>query len=78
MSLCSPCTPLITPGDYALLGRKEKQTKAVQAYEKRHSRLRGKRAYQKETGAGMNRVDFLMGCTRWIGLEKNGAMGPNE
>jgi hypothetical protein len=68
----------ITSSDYSLLRTTDDQKRVARAYEERYRRLRSERAYQDEKRAGMKRVDFLMGRTRWIGLEQNKKKGVDE
>ncbi|KAF8811766.1 hypothetical protein BYT27DRAFT_7183564 [Phlegmacium glaucopus] len=66
----------ITSGEFKMFPTREDQRRATRAYEKRYKRLRNNRAYDEEKRGGMKRVDFLMGHTKFLGI--NSSRRPDE
>lgn len=58
----------ILPVEYHALPSDRDKRRVSAAYETRYRRLRGSRDYDHEKRAGVKRVDFLMGHTKFLGL----------
>jgi len=58
----------ITQSEFHSLPSPTDARRVSQTYEQRYKRLRGTVAYAEEKRGGVRRIDFLMGCTRFIGL----------
>ncbi|KAF9524756.1 hypothetical protein CPB83DRAFT_860649 [Crepidotus variabilis] len=62
----------ITQDEFGSFPSEQHRRRATRAYEERYRRLRSQRSYEEEKRAGMKRVDFLMGRTRFVGLSSDG------
>ncbi|KAJ6492090.1 hypothetical protein C8R45DRAFT_990383 [Mycena sanguinolenta] len=63
----------VTAAEYNRLGSHKLRRRVTEAYTHRYMRLQGHRGYAEEKQAGLTRVDFLMGCTKFRGLSATGA-----
>lgn len=62
----------VTQAEFNALGTQKLMSRASQAYRRRCERLRGHRGYKDEKRAGVRRVDFLMGYTKFQGISPTG------
>ena len=62
----------LTQSEFASLPTEKDRRRATRAYEERYRRHRSQRSYEEEKRAGMKRVDFFMGRTRFVGLSNDG------
>ncbi|KAJ7744738.1 hypothetical protein DFH07DRAFT_834235 [Mycena maculata] len=58
----------ITPAEFNALGTEKLMRRVSMAYTQRYSRLQGHSGYREEKRQGVKRVDFLMGCTKFVGI----------
>ena len=89
-SIYSTLRTNITPTEFQLLPSQHHRNRATRTYERRYRRLRHQlrseivgdselsKASQSEKRAGMKRVDFLMGYTRFLGISNKGCQCDDE
>ena len=78
----------ITPAEFHLLPSHHHRDRAIRAYQQRYRRLRHQthsnsdnetnKESESEKRAGMKRVDFLMGHTKFLGISCKGCRQPND
>ena len=80
----------ITPTEFQLLPSHHHRKRATRAYQQRYRRLRllssskisgnnvSNKASQLEKHAGMKRIDFLMGYTKFLGISNKGCRSNDE
>ncbi|RDB26939.1 hypothetical protein Hypma_005123 [Hypsizygus marmoreus] len=66
----------VTSQEFHALPSEKEMRRVSAAYEHRYRRIRGSREYEDEKRRGVRRVDFLMGCTRFMGLSTT-SRGPD-